>query len=943
MSKMVMLFSILFSASLYAAVPVITGSQAKSDIVVSGTASKQVKDAAALLAQYLQKSTGVSVEIKDSALGTLNHIHVGANSYVNGRNLHVDTLDGDGFVIAFPDAKNIVIIGPTDFGTEYGVYEFLERYLGVRWLLPGSDGEHVPHKDTVTISVEEIREEPAFFSRNFSGIYGEGGLWAKRNRRHSRINFHHHLNAIFPVSKYGNTHPEFYPLLSGERYIPSSDADKSNWQPCFTAPGSVEEAVSNINAYFDANPAVSSYSLGVNDRLGYCECDNCKAKNGTNTNYLGLPDYSPSYYSWANAIVTGVLKTHPDKWFGCLAYNNVASPPPGVKLHERFIPFMTYDRMKWIKPADESQGHQLTENWQASANSLAWYDYVYGGQYTIPRVYFHQMQDYLSYGLNHGVKAMYAEAYPGWGEGPKLYVMTKLWWNPNRNTDSLLNDWYRCAVGQDAAEDLAEYYKIWEDFWTKTIPASSWWGNGQYLPFKSPNYVKLVTEDDLTRSRSFLESALAKTSTAPERTRADLLLNTFEFYEASGWYGLLCQRIDKARHWTRAEIMNILADAAKASDNLNTLTKLNAQYEITDPIMDSRNNKYPPPAEWHGNVCSYTIDPLWAKDATVRRTLEYHASGKDSTLIWQTAREILSIANGDTSVVSINPSFEDSTAPWIFGIGTTGSMKRDSTKAKDGKFSVLCHGGTSGSVSQSFAVDTGTYFASGYFFIPTAPRANARLILSASLKDSAGNQLALASNVVYPDTSVYKKWQRMRVKFSGNPINGKKVKTVTLVLLVTDFQTSDIYLDDIRAFKARYNLSLTRGCMDTTYLKYNPLPNVHVQDSCGSKIIKGCMDTNSTMFDSLANVHDSLMCRIVGVQQTNIWEGLKINPHSKILFVSFSAPYEVSIYDLSGIRRFTARGQGSRVYSLTTIKGRGVYLLKWKWGKKVKQRKIYLE
>ena len=39
------------------------------------------------------------------------------------------------------DAKHVVIAGPTPYGTEFGVCEFLERYVGGRRLMPGPYGE----------------------------------------------------------------------------------------------------------------------------------------------------------------------------------------------------------------------------------------------------------------------------------------------------------------------------------------------------------------------------------------------------------------------------------------------------------------------------------------------------------------------------------------------------------------------------------------------------------------------------------------------------------------------------------------------------------------------------------------------------------------------------------------------------------------------------------
>jgi hypothetical protein len=143
------------------------------------------------------------------------------------------------------------------------------------------------------------------------------------------------------------------------------------------------------------------------------------------------------------------------------------------------------------------------------------------------------MADYYRSGRMLGVEAMYAEAFPNWGEGPKLYVALKLQWNPGLDIDSLLREWYERAVGKDAAPYLEEYYKIWEKFWTQAILKSRWFTpNGQYLRFVDPSYLEMVT-DEISQGRKLLESVAAKTKTPDQRARANLILRAFEYYEAS--------------------------------------------------------------------------------------------------------------------------------------------------------------------------------------------------------------------------------------------------------------------------------------------------------------------------------------------------------------------------------------------------------------------------
>jgi len=537
----VVVFILFGAAAGHAAesVRIVEQGEPRAHIIIPVKADAQTRQAAELLVRCIKESSGAVLPIREEqatnvVVGTIS-IHIGRDAYVRGLDkLNLESLDGDGFVIRGADATNLVIAGNTAFGTEFGVTELLERYLGVRWLLPGAVGEDIPAQQTIAVPLEEVRSEPVFFSRLFSGLDAAAQVWARRNRMHGRVEFHHNLLRIFPPSKYGKTNPEFYPVRwFGGRYIPPTD-QTHGWQPCFSATGSVAVASETIIRFFDEHPAATSYSLGVTDSGGHCLCKQCQAKDGGKTNYLGRHDGSNSYYEWCNAVVEPVLKKYPDKYFGLLAYHEVATPPTRVKLNPRIIPYLTYDRMKWIDPDIRAQGEQLTKDWHKMSPILGWYDYIYGSFYKLPRVYCRQMADYYRFAQANGVKAMYAEAYPNWGEGPKLYVALKLQWDPRQDVNALLTDWYTRTVGQEAAGDLAAYYEHWTDFWTRRILDSRWFTKrGEYLPFKRDTYLGDVSAQELAESRTLLENVVRKCQTDKQKARAQILLKAFDAYEAA--------------------------------------------------------------------------------------------------------------------------------------------------------------------------------------------------------------------------------------------------------------------------------------------------------------------------------------------------------------------------------------------------------------------------
>jgi len=290
-------------------------------IVVADDAAHQVKAAALELSKYIGLSTNADIKIKN--LSEIKIDQVDVKIIIKTGKLRNDEpeysfANADEFTISFPNKRTIYISGATDWGTEFGIYEFLERYVEVRWLMPGPDGTYIPHSRKIFVPMYDVRGKPAFGSRLMSGFKGqEQYLWARHQRMHGQINFHHNLFNLFPPAVYAKTRPEIIPVIAGKRFLPK-DNNEHAWQPCFLAPGLADLAIKNICEYFKRNPEAISYSLGVNDSSGHCECNLCRIRTGGEINFLGYRHVSDLYFEWANAVAEGVLKKYPDKWFGCL-------------------------------------------------------------------------------------------------------------------------------------------------------------------------------------------------------------------------------------------------------------------------------------------------------------------------------------------------------------------------------------------------------------------------------------------------------------------------------------------------------------------------------------------------------------------------------------------------------------------------------------------------
>ncbi len=775
-------------------------------VAVDAGAPEQVKEAADLLVNYVERATGARLPVVDALPADGSVICVGPGG--GWETPDQSGLDDDGFDIAFPNPATVVIVGPTAWGTEFGVCEFLERYVGVRWLLPGEHGDDVPVNKNLSVPAEPVRQAPVMFSRQFSGLQGaEQSTWARRNRMRGRVSFHHYLLHLFPPETYTATHPEFFPEHNGERFLPP-DNNAHRWQPCFTAPGIVEEAVKNIIAYFEAHPEATSYSLGANDSSGYCACENCLARISGEENFLGRVDYSDLYYDWANQVIAGVLERFPDKWFGCLAYSEVAAPPKNVSIHPRLIPYMTYDRMKWKDAELRETGKALTREWHAKCPVLGWYDYIYGTPYCLPRVWFHWMAEYYRFGRDNGVRAMYAEAYPNWGEGPKLYVSLKLQWNPDADVDALLDEWYARCAGPEAAPFLKQYYAHWEDFWTRRVLDSAWFTKGgQYLAFANPGYLREVTPEELAQSRQWLEAAVEKAVTEPQKYRTRLLLQAFEYYEASAYAFDFDGPLD-GPPVTQEDAIALLASVEQRFGYAARRRTLAFEVFPSHPVLC-----HPLPItrsallqnDVMGAAGLGSLMPFLASaESPVRTELERIAAEAPVSHVKQQAAMLLELAAGKGELLTRNPSFEGGAGGaaegWSWWVKSgTGRMARTDAAAHSGEFAVVCEGVQRGGPVQSVPATPGSYGLTCHVFAPEGQESPGTAELSLTLRDAKGN------NQASPSTSLPLrpgKWQMIAVVHHITEEDMERVAEILPILIVDGFREGEaLYFDDLELYR----------------------------------------------------------------------------------------------------------------------------------------------
>ncbi len=347
----------------------ITGGRATGGIVLAAKPTRAAQFAAAELQYHLSKMTGATVPVvADAAPLPTPAILVGESAATRALGLASDSFGPQEYLIGFRPGA-LVLMGrdaadpgvvdyqkpdsfPDDFaeqGTVYAVYDFLERFGGVRWYLPTELGEVIPARASFTVEGSDIRRRPAMLYRYVyrsealpADLIGdtvdrEAGapsldrrsarLYARRMRQGgSRYNANHSFEG-FP-SRFLKEHPEWF--AQGYKGEPP--------QMCFTSPGFVDQVVADAREYFSTGKvyprsvaAGDYYALVPMDNASWCRCDRCQAqilaKPTRGYSFTSNDTASDYVFGFINRVARGVAKTHPDKWLAALAYSRYVYPP----------------------------------------------------------------------------------------------------------------------------------------------------------------------------------------------------------------------------------------------------------------------------------------------------------------------------------------------------------------------------------------------------------------------------------------------------------------------------------------------------------------------------------------------------------------------------------------------------------------------------------------
>ncbi len=427
-------------------------------------------------------------------------------------------------------------------GTADSVYEFLERFAGVRWLWPGEVGTVADPSEPVSLKDEKFVYVPPFKRRLSNSFIGGRGRSARENADHYAWRCHRHVGSsleangsgfqhafksLMPSAKYGKEHPEYYALVSPERWIgePKPTAPKRRFSQLCTSNPEVRRIIAEK---LIARKTDAIQSISPNDGYGFCECDACRAQDpegqGIGPNVYNITD---RMFDFLNDIAWQVYRASPTSKVGLFSYSFYSGVPtrkfdlpPNVYLSCCYTVYSKNARQ-------EAELNEKLSGLAATGAQIVGREY-WGTHYTMRYPLSHSRK--IDRNLKHlhkiGAAGIYGEPGNNFAvRASDLYLLTRLAWDPTIDRVEALHDFCDKAFGPAAGKVMFDLFESIEDCVEKKIEVYAdshseiflkHYGNS-YAEFN--RYMTTIFDEEFSKMCDRETKKAAKLADTPERKK----------------------------------------------------------------------------------------------------------------------------------------------------------------------------------------------------------------------------------------------------------------------------------------------------------------------------------------------------------------------------------------------------------------------------------------
>lgn len=500
-----------------AQVTVVVDGEPRSVVVTAEVPTRTAAYAVEELVTHVRLATGVTLDVVPESRTPTDadtRIYVGETASALREGIDAERLPRETFVMRSvgndlyilgreSDADPLELDNP-DVGTLFGVYEFLEKFVGVRWLWPGELGTHVPGTKTIVIPAVRRMKQPALLFRWMRippHDFGEGSARARLGfspdvardyDRALRVLYRRHRlggrdahprgdHKAISWNKHGEEHPEWFVLTrDGRRGNPKPGRPHPFVSLCVTN----EELQDYIVEQWDGERGLVVRPV---DRPGRCTCAPCRAWDGPQPDpppwfarlmyeddrdsQVFYGQTSDRYVRFWQVIREKAARRNPDvRIFVMSLYENEFTAPVndvhlGKSYYGEFVqwrdPHLRYFPMptaafEWMK--------EQWLGWKKTGMRMGYRpNYLLDG-YVLPHFETRQSGAFFKFAYDNGMEGTDFDMNTGqWAvQGPRLYMHLRLNGDPELEIDAIREEYFS-AFGP-AAESVRRYFDYWEGY-----------------------------------------------------------------------------------------------------------------------------------------------------------------------------------------------------------------------------------------------------------------------------------------------------------------------------------------------------------------------------------------------------------------------------------------------------------------------------------------------
>lgn len=525
---------------------------------------EKTAEAAELLQWLVAESTGAELPIYPEAELPLETpaIYLGTTEAARRHGLVTDDIEGWAYRLAVR-GQDIFLVGqdvPGWGGYTFNGYAgslkavtaFMEQVAGVRFVLPGRLGIHIPRQDPLTVPVDLAVNWsppiPVFVGRRVSAWPGKqydpyaiANNFFPRYANDSELFWaggSHTWPHFVPREKWYESHPEYFALVGKSRDY------KGRGILCLSQPAVKDLLVEGVVAKMDEG--YQMVMLGQSDGYAECRCEQCQAIH---------PEIGEKLWIFHRELAERIMLRRPDKQVVLLSYVWASTPP---KTFDSFPDNVVIMNNRFVEDYFEAWQDFKTPRMVYFPLYLRMFPHV-PPRYAVDLVRLWQENDVVGLYMGGGLDSVLAS----WGlDGPSYYALGQALGDPSRDADEVEREFVTAAYGE-AAGPMLDFFTTMHrrlevralfDRRDTGIPDRQYRGYpfaslpGDYLcHFFAPEIVR--------RMAASLDAALEVATEPPVKARLELVEAEFRYLEARASLAHSYRAYQAAPSWAALEMV----------------------------------------------------------------------------------------------------------------------------------------------------------------------------------------------------------------------------------------------------------------------------------------------------------------------------------------------------------------------------------------------------